>query len=62
MWLDAEHSSVLTMQQLQNFRQHAKFKEMFTAEAQEQCTSTTEAGAHFWMALAHYVASLAASF
>ena len=38
---------MLTMQQLQNFRQHATFGEVFTAEAQEQSTRITEAGAHF---------------
>ena len=37
---------MLTMQQLQNFRQHAKFEEIFTAEAQEWCNSITEAGAY----------------
>lgn len=43
MRLDAEHTAVLTMQQLQNFRQHAKFGEVITGEAQTRCTSITEA-------------------
>ena len=52
---------MLTVQQLQNFRQHDKFGEIFTAEAQEQCTRITEAGAHLITA-AHHLASLTASF